>query len=227
FCFSIIVASCSFKEQINTVNKNTNSDIECKSLLELSEETLLLKNTNDNKKRKQVELEFQNIRKKVETDKLVGLGSYCATILGKVNYFSMMKEDLKEFAKHQQIQTQEIKNQNKTERLILSQKIPFPQDRFNLSTESEELLKPILTILSKYPEIHIKIIAHSSERRISQFDIWLTDKRANSIKKSLLKQENIQDRIQMVSGFSCFQPLPGLKKGDPENERIEFILFLP
>jgi peptidoglycan-associated lipoprotein len=65
------------------------------------------------------------------------------------------------------------------------QTIHFPYDSFDIVGENKDILKANVKILKDNPTLNIQIEGHCDERGGSQYNLALSEKRANAVKKAI------------------------------------------
>jgi outer membrane protein OmpA-like peptidoglycan-associated protein len=107
--------------------------------------------------------------------------------------------------------------------------IYYDFDKANLRTESEFTLDSLLIILEEHPTIKIEIGSHTDSRGSDEYNIKLSQKRAESVVKFLAKKRIPIERM-VAKGYGESTPVAPNKKPDgtdnPEgrqlNRRTEF-----
>lgn len=92
--------------------------------------------------------------------------------------------------------------------------------------ESESILQTIANLLRDEPALRIEIGAHSDGKGSKQFNLELTQKRADAVKNHLIGI-GIDPYRLVARGFGEERPIshPPLMDGQRTNRRIEFIIL--
>jgi outer membrane protein OmpA-like peptidoglycan-associated protein len=104
----------------------------------------------------------------------------------------------------------------------------FGFDQFVISLQAAAILEELVTIMNKYPDMHIEVSAHTDIRGSSEYNLLLSYKRAGSTMNYLMKQGINKNRL-LSAGYGETQPLNNCIKEvvctDKEyqiNRRCEF-----
>lgn len=111
--------------------------------------------------------------------------------------------------------------------------IYFETASVNLLPESFEVLNQMEDMLKLYPELHVEIKAHADTRGNTDYNLDLSERRAQSVVRYLSGKGISESRLKAV-GFGDSQPVNECLKGvqcpdskHRENRRIEFRFFIP
>lgn len=109
--------------------------------------------------------------------------------------------------------------------------IYFDFDKWNIRKDAVLELDNIVNILQKYPEMVIEIGAHTDCRGTENYNLTLSQKRANSVREYLVS-ERIPDKNVKSNGYGETQPLnncikDGICKEEEYdiNRRCEFVIL--
>lgn len=110
--------------------------------------------------------------------------------------------------------------------------IDFPDVQFYTNTAkivegTETGLEEVIDFMQVYPESEIEIEGHTDNAGTHEFNMKLSEKRANTIKETIVKRAGISaDRIK-VTGYGETQPLDTneTEKGRAKNRRVVFKLL--
>lgn len=135
--------------------------------------------------------------------------------------FSLTPEENKHF----------IKTNNNV--MLNIEPIYFDYGKATLKPISEKELQLVVDIMNKYPEIIIQIRAHTDSRGKDNFNYVLSDKRANTAMRWIIKKGISKNRI-MAIGFGeeglinhCKNGIKCSEEEHLENRRTEFIILNP
>lgn len=101
--------------------------------------------------------------------------------------------------------------------------IHFDTGKDSIRADSRVVLKRAIEILEKYPSIRIEISGHTDNRGRASFNMTLSSRRADSVKRYLVDAGIDGSRIETRgAGFS--EPIAGnsTRDGRAKNRRIEF-----
>ncbi len=114
---------------------------------------------------------------------------------------------------------------NKTDKLILGDAVLFDTGSDQLKEKSKTLLDKISNYLSTNEDIKLEISGHSDNVGSADFNKKLSKKRAESVKKYLVKEGISEDRLKTV-GHGSDQPIGSnyTEEGRAMNRRVEFVV---
>lgn len=111
--------------------------------------------------------------------------------------------------------------------------IYFETSSARITGNSIENLKEIIEILKNYPELHVEIKAHADSRGTSDYNLELSQRRAQVV-VSYLSSKGIELNRLKPKGYGDSQPVNECVKGvncpdskHRENRRVEFRFYLP
>ena len=109
--------------------------------------------------------------------------------------------------------------------LLAEQQITFTLRSDELSGESYALLDRIAALLQRYPGYHIEIRGHTDSLGVESFNIRLSQRRAEAVKKYLIRKGIAEKRLS-VKGYGSSKPIaPNTdKQGREKNRRVEFFV---
>jgi len=124
-------------------------------------------------------------------------------------------------------------NQTEMEILIeLSDNVLFDFDKWDIRKDGEDSLKKIGDIIKAYKSPKVIISGHTDSKGSEEYNMQLSKKRAESIKKWLVDKENISSEIIETAGFGETRPkVPNVNpdgsdnpEGRQKNRRVEIII---
>ncbi|HLO79649.1 MAG TPA: OmpA family protein [Chitinophagaceae bacterium] len=103
--------------------------------------------------------------------------------------------------------------------------ILFDVNSANIKPESSGVLKDIADVLTKHPDIKVKIIGHTDADGSDQANTELSRKRAAAVKTALAKDFAIPEDRMETDGKGESVPVADnkTKEGKAQNRRVEFI----
>ncbi len=115
------------------------------------------------------------------------------------------------------------KIQKEIDAIMHNQRIEFLYAKDQLNQKSKKLLDKIATILQQSPHLKIEVGGHTDSDGTSKRNLALSKRRAEAVKRYLLKQGIVPDRIKAV-GYGESKPLyPNDSKAHKQrNRRVEF-----
>lgn len=109
--------------------------------------------------------------------------------------------------------------------------IYFDLDKFNIRQDASIELAKILEVLLEYPSMKIAINSHTDSRQTQAYNITLSDNRAKSTRKWLIKKGISPDRL-MAKGYgetklvnNCSDGVNCTEEQHQANRRSEFIVI--
>jgi outer membrane protein OmpA-like peptidoglycan-associated protein/tetratricopeptide (TPR) repeat protein len=109
--------------------------------------------------------------------------------------------------------------------------IYFDLNKFNIRPDAEIEIQKVIVAMEKYPSLKIKVNSHTDSRGIDAYNLWLSQKRAESTVNYMISKGISPDRLQgegfgetrlvndCVNGVQCSEEQHQL------NRRSEFIIF--
>ena len=80
-------------------------------------------------------------------------------------------------------------------KLLQLSTIYFDFDRFNIRPDAEVELQKVIAAMEKYPSLRIKANSHTDSRGPDAYNLWLSDKRAESTIKYMIGKGISEDRL--------------------------------
>ena len=116
-------------------------------------------------------------------------------------------------------------------KLLQLSTIYFDFDKYNIRKDSEIEIEKVVAALEKYPSLKLKVNAHTDSRGAEAYNLWLSDKRAESTVNYMIKKGISKDRL-VSEGFGETKLLnecsDGVKCSAAKhdiNRRSEFIIL--
>ncbi len=115
------------------------------------------------------------------------------------------------------------KAQAQLDRILRSKPVEFIYAKDELTKKSKRLINQVYAVLKKYPDIKVKIAGHTDSDGTKENNLKLSQKRADAIKRYLVKKGIKEDRLTAI-GYGESRPLV---KNDTAahkqiNRRVEF-----
>ncbi|MBT8298869.1 MAG: OmpA family protein [Maribacter sp.] len=116
-------------------------------------------------------------------------------------------------------------------KLLQLSTIYFDFDRYNIRKDSEIEVQKVIAAMEKYPSLKIKVNSHTDSRGPDAYNLWLSQKRAESTVNYMISKGITQDRLQ-GEGFGetrlinqCANGVRCSAKEHEFNRRSEFIIL--
>ncbi|MGB5315618.1 MAG: OmpA family protein, partial [Robiginitalea sp.] len=116
-------------------------------------------------------------------------------------------------------------------KLLQLSTIYFDFDKYDIRPDAEVELQKVIAALEKYPSLKIKANSHTDSRGPDAYNLWLSQKRAESTIKYMISKGISSDRLQS-EGYGETQLVNDCDDGvrctsaqHEENRRSEFIIF--
>ncbi len=113
--------------------------------------------------------------------------------------------------------------QAQLDRVLRSKPVEFIYAKDELTPKSKRLINQVYAVLKKYPDIRVKIAGHTDSDGTKENNLKLSQKRANAIKRYLVKK-GIKAKRLVAIGYGESRPL--VKNDTPAhkqiNRRVEF-----
>lgn len=109
----------------------------------------------------------------------------------------------------------------------------FAFDKFNVLELYEKEIDSVYSLMTKYPEIVVKLDGHTDNKGSMEYNQVLSEKRAQAVKKYLVKVLKVDKNRILTAGYSFTKPIAPNENPDgsdnPEgrakNRRVEFKLL--
>ena len=116
-------------------------------------------------------------------------------------------------------------------KLLQLSTIYFDLNKYNIRPDAEIEIQKVIVAMEKYPSLKIKVNSHTDSRGDDAYNLWLSQKRAESTVKYMISKGISVDRLR-GEGFGesrlvneCFNGIPCSKEQHQLNRRSEFIIF--
>ncbi|MBX3248912.1 MAG: OmpA family protein [Myxococcales bacterium] len=106
----------------------------------------------------------------------------------------------------------------------ITQQVHFATNRARILPDSFELLNTVAQVLRDYPEITLEVQGHTDDRGRDDYNMRLSDQRANAVRDYLLGQGIPSSRL-VARGYGETQPMESNRTpaGRAANRRVEFV----
>ncbi len=124
-----------------------------------------------------------------------------------------------------------IKNSNKL--YINASPVYFDRDKYSIRKDAEFQLISAVRVLKKYPKILIQLQSHTDSRNTAEYNLKLSNQRANEVKNWIVNKGISVERITSIGlGESqlvnkCSDNVKCTEKEHQENRRTEFLILNP
>ncbi|MFS4449347.1 OmpA family protein [Maribacter sp. 2307UL18-2] len=116
-------------------------------------------------------------------------------------------------------------------KLLQLSTIYFDFDKYNIRSDSEVEVEKVIAAMEKYPSLKIKVNAHTDSRGKDSYNLWLSQKRAESTVNYMIANGIAAERLQ-GEGFGetklvnqCANGIKCSKEDHELNRRSEFIIM--
>ncbi|WP_405413594.1 OmpA family protein [Maribacter sp. Asnod1-A12] len=116
-------------------------------------------------------------------------------------------------------------------KLLQLSTIYFDFDKYNIREDSEVEIEKVIAAMEKYPSLRIKVNAHTDSRGTDTYNLWLSNKRAESTVNYMIKKGISKDRL-ISEGFGetkllneCSDGVKCSASKHDVNRRSEFIIL--
>ena len=115
--------------------------------------------------------------------------------------------------------------QQQFDEVLGNKRISFETDSATLRRESTVMLDKLAAIADRCPDTHIQVAGHTDARGSDEFNLWLSQARAESV-TSYLVGKGVDDTRLSAIGYGASQPIADnvTAAGLARNRRIEFRL---
>ena len=114
----------------------------------------------------------------------------------------------------------------------LSGDVLFDFDKWDIRPEAEEALKNVAEVINASKSPKVKISGHTDSKGAADYNQQLSEKRAESVKKWLIENTEVDSEIFEISGFGESKPVePNTNpdgsdnpEGRQKNRRVEIVV---
>lgn len=110
--------------------------------------------------------------------------------------------------------------------IVIVNHLFFANNSTRILPESEAALNDLKTFLTENPQLRIRIVGHTDNVGSDQFNIKLSEGRAQSVKDALVKRGVAPERIETL-GMGKRQPIAtnDTEEGRAQNRRVELVIL--
>ena len=116
-------------------------------------------------------------------------------------------------------------------KLLQLSTIYFDLNKFDIRPDAEIEIQKVIVAMEKYPSLKIKVNAHTDSRGNDAYNLWLSQKRAESTVAYMISKGIAAERLQ-GEGFGekrlvneCANGVSCSREKHQLNRRSEFIIF--
>lgn len=116
-------------------------------------------------------------------------------------------------------------------KLLQLSTIYFDLNKYNIRPDAEVEIQKVIVAMEKYPSLKIKVNSHTDSRGNDDYNMWLSQKRAESTVNYMISKGISPDRLK-GEGFGesrlvneCGNGVPCSREKHQLNRRSEFIIF--
>jgi outer membrane protein OmpA-like peptidoglycan-associated protein len=113
--------------------------------------------------------------------------------------------------------------------LLRTVNILFERNRASLLPSSSSILDTLGSVLSRYPDIRLEIAGHTDSVGTDDYNMQLSQRRAETVRKYLLEKFSIAPDRLTAHGYGESRPIADndTSTGRAMNRRVEFVLLRP
>lgn len=115
----------------------------------------------------------------------------------------------------------------KKHQIVIHEKVQFDFNRATIKPVSDSLLNEVASVIQKHPEIKkIEVQGHASSEGNPAYNMKLSQRRANSVMKYLVKKGVSKDRLT-AKGYGDTEPIAdnSTEAGREKNRRVQFMIL--
>ncbi len=116
-------------------------------------------------------------------------------------------------------------------KLLQLSTIYFDFDKYNIRKDSEIEIEKVIAAMEKYPSLKLKVNSHTDSRGPAAYNLWLSQKRAESTINYMIRNGISKDRL-VSEGYGenkllneCTDGVPCSREKHDINRRSEFIIL--
>lgn len=126
-----------------------------------------------------------------------------------------------------EVTMRKAKTKLSAERIDILEKVFFETGSDVILPESFELLEEVATVLIANPQVaKVQVAGHTDDKGDDQFNLELSQKRAESVRRWLIEHKVAAERLEAV-GYGETKPIAknNSEKGRAQNRRVEFVIM--
>lgn len=105
-------------------------------------------------------------------------------------------------------------------RIELSADVLFDFDKYNIRPDAETSLQKVAEVIQAYPKSTIKIVGFTDSKGSAQYNLKLSENRANSVKDWLVKNGGISASRITTVGLGAAYPVASNTKPDGSDDAV-------
>ena len=111
-------------------------------------------------------------------------------------------------------------------RVIISGGILFAFDSAEINPNALQLVNRLANVMEQYPDLNVAVVGYTDNTGNFNYNIKLSERRANAIVRQLVKDGVSADRLAGV-GVGPLNPIASndTEEGRAQNRRVEFVLI--
>ncbi|RMG93730.1 MAG: OmpA family protein [Deltaproteobacteria bacterium] len=114
------------------------------------------------------------------------------------------------------------------DKIVINEKIQFEFNKARILPESDSLLAEIAKVIKENPQIKkIRIEGHASSEGNDDYNLKLSQKRAEAVRKWLIERGGIPAEMLEAKGYGETRPIASndTEEGREKNRRVEFTIL--
>ena len=114
------------------------------------------------------------------------------------------------------------------DKIVINEKIQFEFNKARILPESDSLLAEIAKVIKENPQIKkIRIEGHASSEGNDDYNLKLSQKRAEAVRKWLVDRGGIPADMLVAKGYGETRPIASndTEEGREKNRRVEFTIL--
>jgi len=116
-------------------------------------------------------------------------------------------------------------------KLLALNTIYFDLNKYNIRPDAEVEIQKVIALLKKFPRLRIRVVSHTDSRGLASYNLWLSQKRAESTVAYMIQEGIEEDRLisqgkgeqEIING--CVDGVPCTREEHQLNRRSEFLVF--
>ena len=113
-------------------------------------------------------------------------------------------------------------------KIVINEKVQFEFNSAKILEVSHSLLDEVAKVIKENPQIKkLRVEGHASSEGSDDYNLKLSDKRANAVMKYLTKNAGIETGMISAKGYGEAQPIASndTEDGREKNRRVEFTIL--